>query len=397
MQAASQRIKGAVQRTPCPLSIPLSELTGCEIFCKLDYLQRTGSFKERGARNALLQLTENQRTRGVITASAGNHALGLAYHGQLLGIPVTVVMPKTAPLTKIANCRHLGAKVILEGKDIGEAREHALQSGSGQEYINGFDHPHIIAGQGTMGLEILEQVSDVDAIVVPVGGGGLIAGIGVVIKQLKPGVEIIAVEPEHCASYAAALSAASPVTVTMRPTIADGLAVPCVGANAFALARQFVARNLIVSEGAISLAVLRLLELERAVVEGAGAVPLAAMLAGLLTDLRGKRVVLPLCGGNIDTNIIGRVIERGLAVDGRLCRFSAVISDRPGGLAAFTELLAQAGVSVHDIAHDRAFASSDLTKVTVHCLVETRDLRHIQQLRHELQHAGFEVLFPDFV
>ena len=391
--AAAERIASAVLHSPCPLSVPLSEATGCKVYCKLEYLQRTGSFKERGARNALLLLSSDQKQRGVIAASAGNHALGLAYHARLLGIPATVVMPKSAPLTKISNCRKLGADVILEGGNIDEARQHAetLIKARGLTYINGFDDPAIIAGQGTMGIEILRQVPDVDAIIVPIGGAGLIAGVSLAAKKLKPSVQIIGVEPERAASFTAALAAGKPVKIQMKPTLADGLSVPMVGANAFALAGTRVDRTVLVREHDIAIAVLRLAELEKAVIEGAGAVPLAACLAGLLPELRGKTIVLPLCGGNIDMNILGRIIERGLASDGRLCRFSATISDRPGGLALFAGIIAEEGASIVDISHDRAFASDDITTVTVHCVVETRDAEHIKTLHERLQREGFEL------
>ena len=289
IQEAAVRISGAVARTPCPHSIPLSVATGCEIYCKLEYLQRTGSFKERGARNALLQLPAAHRERGVITASAGNHALGVAYHGQLLGIPVTVVMPRLAPLTKVSNCQQFGAEVILEGGNISEARAHATKvlERTGQTYINGYDDWDIMAGQGTLALEIVEQVPDLDALIVPVGGAGLLAGVAVALAHLRPQVAIIAVEAGRCASYAAAVKAGHPVPVAAQPSVADGLAVPCVGENAFAVARGLVKQNLVVGERAICLAILRLLEWEKAVVEGAGAVPLAALLEGLLPELRG--------------------------------------------------------------------------------------------------------------
>jgi len=393
---AAERIRSGVLRTPCTPSVPLSLATGCEIFCKLEYLQRTGSFKERGARNALLRLPAEQKGRGVITASAGNHALGLAYHARLLEIPVTVVMPRFAPLTKITNCQQMGATVILDGANIDEARQHAtkLVDQHGLTYINGYDHPDVIAGQGTLGLEVLEQVPDLDAIIVPVGGAGLIAGVALAIKSQKPAVQIIGVEPRRAASFEAACEAGRPVHVNMQPTLADGLAVPCVGENAFAIARKLVDRHVLVDEHQLARAVLRLMELEKAVVEGAGAAPLAPLLAQALPELRGKKVVLPLCGGNIDTNILGRIIERGLAADGRLCRFSAIISDRPGGLSHFTGVIAEEGASVHDIEHDRAFASEDITTVTVHCVVETRDSAHIQRLRDRLEREGYRVSFP---
>ena len=391
IQEAAKRIAGHVIQSPCPRSIPLSEATGLNVYCKLEYLQRTGSFKERGARNALLMLPSKQKKRGVIAASAGNHALGLSYHGQLLGIPVTVVMPRFAPLMKVMNCRRLGATVVLQGTDISEARARADEIAAEKQltYINGFDDPAIIAGQGTLGLEIAEQVPDVDAVIVPIGGGGLIAGVALALKTLKPRVQIIGVEPERAASFTAAMQAGRPVKVEVKPTLADGLSVPQVGENAFRIARSRVGRTVLVGEHAIALAILRLLELEKAVVEGAGAAPLAACLAGLVPELKGKNVALPLCGGNIDTPILGRVLERGLASDGRLYQFRATISDRPGGLARFAGLIAEAGASIIEISHDRAFASDDITTVNVHCIVETRDADHIRIVHERLDQEGF--------
>ena len=393
IQAAAKRIAGQVIQSPCPLSIPLSEVTGLNVYCKLEYLQRTGSFKERGARNALLTLTAKQKKHGVIAASAGNHALGLSYHGQLLGIPVTVVMPRFAPLMKVVNCRRLGATVVLHGSDLAEARQRAdeIADEKSLRCLSGFDDPAIIAGQGTLGLEIAAQVPDVEAVIVPIGGAGLVAGLALALKQLKPKVRIIGVEPERAASFTAAQAAGRPVPVEVQPTLADGLAVPQVGKHAFAIARKLVDKTLLVGEHALALAILRLLELEKAVVEGAGAAPLAACLAGLVPELKGKKVVLPLCGGNIDTPILGRVLERGLAADGRLWRFNATISDRPGGLARFAGLLAETGASILEISHDRAFSSDDITTVSVHCVVETRNAAHIATVRERLDKEGFRM------
>lgn len=329
----------------------------------------------------------------MIAASAGNHALGVAYHAQLLGIPATVVMPKFAPLTKVVNCRKFGARVVLEGATIAEARVRADQIAAreGQTYINGYDDPAIIAGQGTIGLEILEQVPAVEAVIVPIGGAGLIAGIALALKSLKPEVQVIGVEPERAASYTAALEAGQPVTFQVLPTLADGLSVPQVGDNAFRIARSLLDGVVLVNEQAIARAVLRLMELEKAVVEGAGAAPLAACLAGRVPQLAGKHVVLLLCGGNIDLTALDRLIGRGLASDGRLFRFSTTISDRPGGLARFAGLLAETGASVVDINHDRAFAEDDISTVAVHCVVETRDSQHIREVRDRLEREGFRV------
>ncbi len=393
IRAAHRRIAGGVIVTPCPESIPLSEITGARIVCKLDNFQRTGSFKERGARNALRLLPAAARRRGVVAASAGNHALGLAYHGRLLGIPVTVVMPDYAPLIKITTCEKLGARVLVRGRDFAEARAVAdgLVAAEGLTYIHGFDDPAIIAGQGTLALEVLRQVPDVDAIVCPVGGGGLLAGVAVAVKALRPRVQVIGVESAATGNFAAALRAGAPVRRPRRATLADGLATLTVGANAFALARERVDAVVAVAEADIALAILRMLELEKTVVEGAAAVPLAAMMAGRLPQLAGKRVALVVCGGNIDPAILSRVIEKGLVHDGRLTRFTAVISDRPGGLADLARVIAASGASIKDIAHDRAFSGPDVSAVNAVCTVETRDRAHVAALRRALRRQGFQV------
>ena len=394
IEAARERIRGGIYESPCVESIPLSKLTGAHVFCKLDYLQRTGSFKERGARNALLQLPDEARRRGVIAASAGNHAQGVAYHGSLLGVPVTVVMPRFAPLIKVTNCRNLGAEVILHGEDLTEARAKALMLATerGLVFISPYDNAHIVAGQGTMGLEILEQAPEVEAVVVPVGGAGLIGGIGLAVKARKPSVEVVGVEPENAPSLAAAFARHAPVLVAMSPTLADGLAVAQTGAITYPIARRVVDRLVTVDEASIALAILRLVELEKSVVEGAGAAPLAAFLAGKLDHLKGKRVVLVLCGGNIDLTILDRVIETGLVTDGRLARFTVSISDRPGGLARLTGVIASTGASVKEIVHDRAFSGPDVSAVRVVCVVETTGHEHVKQLHAALGDAGISVV-----
>ena len=387
IEAARARIAGAVYVSPCPESIPLSEVAGMRLFCKLENLQRTGSFKERGARNALLLLDAGQRERGVIAASAGNHALGLAYHGRLLNIPVTVVMPRFAPLVKYNTCCRLGANVVLHGASFLEAKTYAnaLAVEGGLTYIHGYDDPAIIAGQGTMGLEILDQVPDAEAVVIPLGGGGLLAGVALAIKTLRPDVQIIGVEPEGAAKFALALEHGCPVQIKCSPTLADGLAVPDIGANAFPIARQYLDKLVTVTEDEIALAILRIVELEKAIVEGSGASGLAAVLADKLPELAGKAVVLPFCGGNIDPAILSRVIDKGLVADGRVCRFSAVISDRPGGLAGLTKLIADSGASVKEIVHERAFTGGDVFAVSVLCTIETRDRAHLEEIFARLE------------
>ncbi len=391
IRAAHRRIASGIYESPCPDSIPLSEITGCRIVCKLDNLQRTGSFKERGARNALLRLLPAQKKRGVIAASAGNHALGLAYHGQLLGIPVTVVMPDYAPLIKISTCRRLGARVIVRGRDFTEARAEAdaLVAGESLTYIHGFDAPDIIAGQGTVALEMLRQVPDLDAILCPIGGGGLIAGVAVAVKALRPKIKVIGVESTHTRNFAAALRAGKPVTVKRRATLADGLAPLTVGPTSFALARDRVDQVVSVAEEWIALAILRLLELEKTVVEGSAAVPLAALMAGKLPALRGQRVALILSGGNIDPSVLSRVIQKGLVHDGRLTRFTAMVTDRPGGLAELTRAIANCGASIQDIVHERTFSGTDVFAVGAVCTVETRDHAHVAALHRALKKKGF--------
>ncbi|MFM7411702.1 MAG: threonine ammonia-lyase [Planctomycetota bacterium] len=391
--AARDRMRGRVLHSPCPRSIPLSELVGAEIFCKLDLLQRTGSFKERGACNALLQLDPAARERGVVAASAGNHALGLAYHGRLLGIPVTVVMPRFAPLVKVATCRRLGARVILEGETFDDARRLAgeIAARDGLDRIHGFDDPRVIAGQGTMGLEILEDVPDVEALVVPTGGAGLLAGVALAVKSSRPQIRVVAVETAAAPSFGASLAAGHPVTVPIRPTLADGLAVGRVGDLSFALAAPLVDRVVTVDEADLSLAVLRLLELEKTVVEGAAASALAAVMGGRCPELAGLKVALLLCGGNIDLSILDRVIDKGLVADGRRWRFAARISDRPGGIARLTAVIAAAGANVREVVHDRAFSGADVFSTAVEVTVETAGHEHVAALEAALAAEGFEV------
>ncbi len=312
----------------------------------------------------------------------------------MLGIPATVVMPQFAPLIKVSNCQKLGATVVMHGKDFGEAKAHAheLAKERGLAYIDGYDDPAIIAGQGTMGFEIVDQVPDLDAVICPVGGGGLLAGVALAVKTLRPKAQVIAVEAENTASFSAALKAGGPCRFDTHPTLADGLAIPTVGTNAYNVAHDLIDRCLTVSEEQIAVAILRIVELEKGVVEGAAATPLAACLSGQLPELAGKKVVLLLCGGNIDPNVLSRVIERGLVADGRLGRFVAVISDRPGGLADLTAKIAATGASIKQVVHDRAFAGSDVSAVHVLCTIETRNHEHLAEVRAKLQADGVRTI-----
>ena len=393
---ASHRIKQGIVATPCHRSHWLSHAAGCDIFLKEEQRQFTGSFKERGARNALLSLSDEERERGVIAASAGNHALALSWHGKELGIPVTVVMPTIAPMAKVDKCRAFGATVIMAGAHIGQAKAHVQtdEHFEGMVYINGYDDPPIIAGAGTIGVEMLEQVPDADVIVVPVGGAGLIAGVALAVKTLNPSVRVIGVEPEFCASFGVALRAGGPIDADVEATLADGLAVPQVGAHAFAVARHWVDEIVTVSERDLALAMLRLIEEQKMVVEGGGAAGLAALLPGAALDrpdIKGKTVIVPLCGGNVDTTVLGRVLERGLSADGRLVRLVTPVSDRPGGIAQFTRMVAALGGSVKDIHHERAWLHSAVDQVVLKVVLETRGEEHNAEILRELRSVYPEV------
>lgn len=393
IQAAALRLKDIIYHSPCPYSLTLSKLCGCDIYCKLDHLQMTGSFKERGARNKLELLPNALREKGVIAASAGNHALALAYHGQLLGISVVVVMPKWAPLVKVSNCRGFGAEVLLQGESFADAYAIAkkMAAETGRTFIPGFDDPDIIAGAGTMGLEIVEDVPDVDAVIVPVGGGGLLAGVGTAIKALRPTARVIGVESVKAPTLLASMKAGQITRIDTQPSLADGLAVAELGKECFGPIQHSMDDLVMVDEPQIALAILRLMELEKMVVEGAGAVSLAAVM-NRPPGLAGKKVVLCLTGGNIDVTVISRIIERGLAYDGRLCRVIVYISDRPGSLAALLTLVAQTGASIKEVSHDRSFGPADVARVKVSVIMETRDLDHIRQIHQALKEKGVEVV-----
>ncbi|XP_062586498.1 L-threonine ammonia-lyase-like [Saccostrea cucullata] len=395
VEAASDVIKDDLL-SPCAKSRMSEILNVKEVYFKKEFQQRTGSFKERGARYSLMMLNEEQKKKGVIAASAGNHALALAYHGYCLNIPVTVIMPTIAPMMKVQACKRYKATVEIKGHDISESKRFAQKEGKekGLVYINGYDHPHIIAGQGTMALEIVKQVPDVEAVVIPVGGGGLIAGAAVALKHLKPNVKIIGVEAERCPSFSKAREMGKPTKVEVISSIADGLAVPTVGVNAFATANELIDKMITVKEENIDLAILRLIEIEKAIVEGAGAAGLAAIIEGLLPELAEKKVVVVLCGGNIDTPVLGRVIERGLASDGRFVRFKVTVTDRPGGITYLINLLSDLGVGIHDIFHERAWLKSDVFSVQVKCVVETKDKAHSEELREALEKEYKNVEWP---
>ncbi|KAF2881483.1 hypothetical protein ILUMI_24681 [Ignelater luminosus] len=383
---AEELIKSGIVRTPCNKS-RLSDDFGINLFLKMEFQQFTGSFKERGARYTMLMLDEATRKKGIVSASLGNHAQAVSYHGLLLNIPVTVVMPVVAPIMKISKCRDLKATVVVQGKDMAEAKKIALRIAktNGSLYINGYDHPHVLAGQGTAGLEILEQVPNVDAVVIPAGGGGLIAGVAVALKELKPSCKIIGVESENCPGFSESVKAGKPTLVQVKATLADGLAVPFIGVNSFKTAFPLIDKMLVVKEQNIASGILRLIETQKCIVEGAGASGLAAVIGGQLDEYKGKNVVLILSGGNIDTSILGRCMERGLAADQRLVKIIVTISDRPAGIAELTKLIASIGVSIKDVFHSRAWVTQDVFSVQVTVICETQDAKHAEELKSVLQ------------
>ena len=392
VEAARARLTGVIYETPCAYSQSLSDLTGARVFVKLENLQMTGSFKERGAANVLLQLSDEERRRGVITASAGNHGLAVAFHAARLGIAAVIVMPEWAPLTKVLSARRQGADVVLHGDNYDEAyaRAREIEAARRLVFVHPFDDRRVIAGQGTIGLELAAQVPDLDAALVPVGGGGLAAGLALALKTRRPGAEVIGVQADEVPGMKAALASGERVTVAAGPTIADGIAVRRVGELTLAMGRRWIDQVVSVSEEEIANAILLLLEIEKTVVEGAGAVPLAA-LVNKKVALAGKTVALVLTGGNIDVNLVSRIIERGLVKDGRLVRLAVMLRDRPGQLARLTALVAEMRANVLHILHDRAFSRARLGETEVEVTLETTGREHIEQVKRHLTESGYAV------
>ena len=390
--AARTRLEGAIYQTPCPYSQTLSELTGTRCFVKLENLQMTGSFKERGAANLLLQLDPRERARGVAAASAGNHGLALAYHAQRLGIGAVVVMPEWAPLIKVTSARQHGAEVILAGTNYDEAygRAYEIATERGLVFVHPFDDDRVIAGQGTLGLELLEQCPDVDAVVVPIGGGGLVGGVALAMKASRPDVRVIGVQAEVLAAMKQALAAGTRTTLPPASTIADGIAVRRVGELTVALAARYVDDVVTVTEEELANAILLLLEIEKTVVEGAGAAPLAALLNRKL-GLDGCNVVLVLSGGNIDVTMISRIIDRGLVKDARLVRLSVILRDQPGALARLTALVGEARANILHIEHERAFSRAAIGESRVELTLETSGRDQIEAVKQRLIDAGYRL------
>ena len=390
IRAAAARIAGAVARTPFLHSQTLSRVAGAEVWLKFENLQFTASFKERGALNKLLRLTDSERRRGVIAMSAGNHAQGVAHHAARLGVRAVIVMPKGTPNSKVHGTQVLGAEVRIEGGSLAEAAAFAreLAVREGLVFVHPYDDADVVAGQGTVGLEMLEDHPDLDCLVVPVGGGGLIAGIATAALALRPGIEVYGVESK---SWAAMHQRLHGLAVSVGgDTIAEGLAVRDVGELPLAIVREKVREVLLVEEETIERAVVALIEIEKTVTEGAGAAGLAALLAHP-QHFRGRRVGIPLCGGNIDSRMLSAVLMRGLVRDGRLVRLLVMMPDISGSLAKVATLIGEGGGNIVEVQHQRVFGTASVKRPEVEFVIECRDREHAQALLAALQAAGVQV------
>jgi threonine dehydratase len=390
IQAACARIRNSIYLSPCARSETFSEATGNSVHLKLDNLQRTGAFKERGALNKLLTLTKVERSRGVIAASAGNHAQGVAYHATKQGIRAQICMPLTTPLIKVSATKAYGAEVILHGANYDEACEEAIRRSQNDKltFIHPFDDDAVIAGQGSIGLEILQQLPDVEAVVVPIGGGGLISGIACAIKETNPKVQVFGVQPSRLPSMKVAVAEGKPVTLPAATTIADGIAVRTTGTRTLPMVKKYVDEVVTVDDEEIANAILLLLEHEKTLAEGAGAAAVAALFNKKL-QLTGKRVALVIGGGNIDVTLLARIIERGLVKDGRLVRLRIHLPDFPGALHNLTGILAQHRANIVETSYDRAYHGVNLGDTAIEITMETRGPAHIAELLAALAAGGY--------
>jgi threonine dehydratase len=390
IKTAMGRIRESIRVSSCRHSDTFSTLTGNTIFLKLDNQQRTGAFKERGALNKLLTLTKEERARGVIAASAGNHAQGVAYHAGRRGIRAVIYMPLPTPLTKVSATRAYGAEVVLHGTNYDEAYEKAVEQSQENHLtlIHAFDDDAVIAGQGTLGIEILEQQPDIEAIIAPIGGGGLIGGIACAAKALNPSLKVFGVQPAKLPSMKSALAHGAPLTLKAATTIADGIAVRRAGERTFPLVQKYVDDIATVEEEEIANAILLLLEREKTLAEGAGAASVAALLNEKL-PLKGRKVAVLVCGGNIDVTLLSRIIERGLVKDGRLVRLRVHLPDYPGALHRLTGILAELRANIVETAYDRAYHGVNLGDTAIDITMETRGPAHISELLAALLAAGY--------
>lgn len=389
---ARETLRGVVYKTGLVYNTTLSEITGNDVFLKMENLQRTGSFKLRGAYNRIAGLSAEERKNGVIASSAGNHAQGVALAATVYGIKSTIVMPKHAPLSKVAATRQYGADIVLHGDVYDEAYEEArrLQAETGATFIHPFNDPAVIAGQGTIALEILEDLPDVETVVVPIGGGGLISGIAVAMKSLKPAVKIIGVQAKNMPSMAGSLNQGKPVAVDGAPTIADGIAVKKPGDLTFEIVSKYVDEVVTVDEDEIAGAILLLLERAKAVAEGAGAASVAAVMHRLERGRRRKTVAL-ISGGNIDVNILARTIDKGLVKTGRKIFLDTVIPDKPGTLWRLLQLIADTGANVLAVTHSRETIDIPLGHARVELELETADAEHVEKLKRTLEENCYRI------
>ena len=371
----------------------LSKLTGQQVYLKLENLQMTGSFKERGALNRLSLLTKEEVARGVVAASAGNHAQGVAYHSTRLGIRSIIVMPLATPLVKVTATREFGAEVVLHGANYDEACTEALRlcESEGMVFVHPFDDPAVMAGQGTIGLEMMEQIASLEAVIVPIGGGGLVGGIACAIKETNPNIRVIGVEPARLPSMIDAIAAHEPVTIDASTTIADGIAVRRAGTITYPVVEQYVDEIVTVEEDEISSAILILLEREKTLAEGAGAAALAALLQGKtsLSNRKGVRVGVLVSGGNIDVTLLARIIERGLVQDGRMILLRIHLLDKPGALAELTRLIAAHRVNIVNTLYNRAYYGVNLGDTAIDITLETRGREQVAELLTALTEAGY--------
>jgi threonine dehydratase len=394
IRAAAARIAGAVERTPCLHSQTLSRLTGAEVWLKFENLQFTASFKERGALNRLLTLDRATLARGVIAMSAGNHAQGVAYHAKRLGVRAVIVMPRGTPNSKLRSTQVHGAEVILQGDTLHEAGQHAreIQARDGLTFIHPYDDPAIIAGQGTTALEMLEQAPGLDVLVVPVGGGGLISGMALAARELKPGIEVYGVESKGWSAVAQNLKG-EPVSVG-GDTIAEGMAVRDSGKLPLQLIRKWVKEILLVEEETIERAIVALIEIEKTVAEGAGAAGLAALLEHP-ARFKGRKVGIPICGGNIDTRVLSAVLMRGLVRDGRIARLRVTLPDIAGSLAKVATMIGDAGGNIVEVQHQRVFGTASVRSPEVEFTIETRDRAHLDAVIAALAAHGVRAARPE--
>ncbi|MFZ5642751.1 MAG: threonine ammonia-lyase [Bacillota bacterium] len=392
VKKARSRMKDVIHLTPLDYSHTFSRLTGANLFLKLENMQKTGSFKIRGAYNKISALTAAEKSKGVIAASAGNHAQGVAYAASKSGIKATIVMPEGSPITKVVASRNYGAEVLLSGKDYDESFKKAkeIQAVTGATYIHGFDDPLVITGQGTIGLEILDQLPSVDVVVAPAGGGGLLGGISYVLKSIKPGIKIYGVQSVGAPAICHQKKTGEKYTLPAAGTLADGINVGCPGEITLDLIRRYVDDVVLVDDEEISQTILMLLERNKVVSEGAGAAALAAVLHGKI-KVEGLNVVAIVSGGNIDVNILSTIIERGLVKSGRRLRIRTIISDRPGSLQKIVSLVASLQVNIISIMHDRSRLNVPIKQAVVEFVLETIDWDHVENVVESLKKSGYEL------